>query len=104
MFGSPGADLTSCLQALDEHLSQSSYIVGHVPTKADTVVHDCIGRASASMNGPVLPSHPHFMRWWKHIESFGSNSKDFPQTDLSILLHFNLPHGKVPQVNIRMFA
>ncbi|XP_042203973.1 asparagine--tRNA ligase, cytoplasmic-like isoform X1 [Homarus americanus] len=95
--GSTEADLTQCLQALDEHLSQSSYIIGHVPTQADAVVHVCTSGLSPSQNGPVSPLYPHLVRWWRHIQSFGSDSKDFPQTDLGILSQFNLPDARLPQ-------
>ncbi|XP_069166967.1 asparagine--tRNA ligase, cytoplasmic isoform X2 [Procambarus clarkii] len=98
LSGSKEAELTPCLQDLDEHLSQSSYIVGHVPTQADTVVYNRVGGASP-LNGPIPSSYPHFMRWWKHIKSFGANLKDFPQTDLCVLSQFNLPDAPHTQLN-----
>ncbi|KAK8747770.1 hypothetical protein OTU49_016592 [Cherax quadricarinatus] len=45
LCSSPEASLTVCLQALDQHLSQSSYIVGHVPTQADTLKYEIIAKS-----------------------------------------------------------
>lgn len=95
--GSPVADLTPCLQALDLHLSESSYIVGHVPTQADSVAHQRIGSAGC---GALTQNYLHFTRWWRHIESFGSDSKGFPSTDLTVLSQFSLLDAYLPQVNI----
>nr|XP_053646778.1 asparagine--tRNA ligase, cytoplasmic-like [Cherax quadricarinatus] len=98
LCSSPEASLTVCLQALDQHLSQSSYIVGHVPTQADTLVLERMGKASPK-NGPLTSSYPHFTRWWRHIQSFDSDLKDLPQTDLCILKQFSLPDARLSQGN-----
>ncbi|KAK4298626.1 hypothetical protein Pmani_029045 [Petrolisthes manimaculis] len=89
-------DLTPCLQALDGHLCYSSYLVGHTPSQADTLAHS---RLSGGVwdSGDNNCGHPHFSRWWRHIDSFGPLTKDFPKTDLGVLTCFYLPDAVVSQ-------
>ena len=95
---SKGTDLSGCLEALDQHLSECSYIGGHTPSQADSVVHGRLAGAVPPHNGPALPSHLHLARWYKHIASFGSQVQHFPPADLSILSQFNLPSARLLQV------
>ncbi|XP_066940772.1 asparagine--tRNA ligase, cytoplasmic isoform X1 [Macrobrachium rosenbergii] len=93
--GTEVTDLTSCLQALDQHLSEVSYILGHSPTQADQVAHSHVGQAMSSGSSSIASSHPHFTRWCRHIESFGSGVKEFPKVDLSVLDQFSLPNNSL---------
>ncbi|XP_050719903.1 asparagine--tRNA ligase, cytoplasmic-like isoform X2 [Eriocheir sinensis] len=92
-----GTDLNPCLEALDQHLSQYSYIGGHTPSQADAVVHTRLAGSPHTSNGPAHPSLPHFMRWYKHMTSFGEGVRDFPSSDMSVLSQFNLPSARIPQ-------
>jgi len=61
----------SGVQALNSYLADKSYIEGFVPSQADLVVFEALGKAP---NGA-----DHALRWWKHIESYtSSEQKAFP--------------------------
>merc|ERR1712128_55383 len=88
---SSSTDLVPCLERLDSHLSDNSYLLGHVATQADTVAHECGGGKKPLKYNPAR-SLPHFTRWCKHIDTFTANElANFPSTDLSILTKFRLP-------------
>ncbi|XP_065337591.1 threonine--tRNA ligase 1, cytoplasmic-like isoform X1 [Cloeon dipterum] len=60
------------LSALDEHLSDRSYVDSFEPTQADASLFEMISVSK------IPQSLPHLSRWYKHIESFGSAIKLFP--------------------------
>ncbi|XP_059479608.1 threonine--tRNA ligase 1, cytoplasmic isoform X1 [Neocloeon triangulifer] len=67
-------DLSSAegLRGLDEHLGERSYVDGFEPSQADVGLFQMITLSK------VPQSLPHLIRWYKHIESFGSAVKLFP--------------------------
>lgn len=68
------------LKALDEHLSDRSYIDSFEPTQTDASVFQMIAFSKVSQ------SLPHLSRWYKHIQSFGSSvSKFAPSSAASIM-------------------
>lgn len=68
------------LKALDEHLSDRSYVDSFEPTQADASVFQMITLSK------VPQSLPHLTRWYKHIQSFGSSvSKFAPSSAASIM-------------------
>ncbi|CAH8515794.1 unnamed protein product [Heterobilharzia americana] len=61
----------SGLKKLDEFLLTRSYISGFQPTQADVTTFVAVGKLPSTNYGNVL-------RWYKHIDSFGTESKHFP--------------------------
>ena len=57
--------------SLNKYLEDRSYIDGHTPTQADTVVFAALGHFSTG-------SYVHLNRWYKHIESYGNDAAKFP--------------------------
>ena len=68
---------TAGVQALNGYLADKSYIEGFVPSQADLVVFEALGK------GPNLTDHA--LRWWKHIESYSADEeKAFPGSRKSV--------------------
>jgi glutathione S-transferase len=59
------------MSALNEFLSDKSYVGGFLPSQADTILFE-------AFRTPPLHSHPHALRWFLHIQSFGADRKNFP--------------------------
>jgi hypothetical protein len=59
------------MSALNEFMSDKSYVGGFLPSQADTILFE-------AFRAPPLPSHPHALRWFLHIQSFGGDRKYFP--------------------------
>ncbi|KAK4036193.1 elongation factor 1-beta' [Daphnia magna] len=59
------------VKALNDYLADRSYIEGYEPSQADVTTFKALGKAPAS-------SHPHALRWYNHINSFGSETSKFP--------------------------
>jgi len=60
------------LKALDEFLSDKSYIEGFSASQADVSVFEAVGSA------PDAAKYPNAARWYAHIASFGDEAKSFP--------------------------
>ncbi|XP_069694118.1 serine--tRNA ligase, cytoplasmic isoform X2 [Periplaneta americana] len=56
---------------LNNFLSDKSYVMGYIPSQADMILFEAI-------KDPPLLSHPHALRWYNHIESYGDGRKHFP--------------------------
>ena len=48
-------------------------IFSYEPSQADVSCFESLGKAPSS-------SHPHALRWYNHIKSFGAKSSEFPGT------------------------
>ncbi|KAJ9590744.1 hypothetical protein L9F63_016260 [Diploptera punctata] len=59
------------MNALNEFLCDKSYVGGFSPSQADSFLFD-------AFKAPPTESHPHALRWYAHIESFGGGRKNFP--------------------------
>ncbi|CAH8845489.1 unnamed protein product [Trichobilharzia szidati] len=68
-FGDLKSD--SGLKKLDEFLLTRSYISGYQPTQADVTTYTAVGKLPSANFINVL-------RWYKHIDSFGAERKQFP--------------------------
>lgn len=64
-------DTDAGMSALNEFMSDKSYIGGFLPSQADAILFE-------AFRAPPLPSHPHALRWFLHIQSFGGDRKYFP--------------------------
>lgn len=53
------------------YFSFLSHIFRYEPSQADVTTFKALGKAPAS-------SHPHALRWYNHINSFGSETSKFP--------------------------
>ena len=62
----------SSLQDLDSHLAEQSYIVGFSPSQADLEVIKYLKEKPKTET-------PHVLRWYNHIQSFGSSASQFPK-------------------------
>jgi len=59
------------VQALDSYLRDKSYIEGFIPSQADLVVFEALGKTPQGAD--------HALRWWKHIESYTADERrSFP--------------------------
>jgi hypothetical protein len=67
-FGDLGTD--AGLSALNEFMSDKSYVAGFLPSQADIILFE-------ALSAPPLHSYPHALRWFLHIQSFGSDRKNF---------------------------
>ena len=68
------ADLQfSSLQDLDSYLGDQSYIIGFSPSQADLEVIKLITEKPKA-------DTPNVLRWYNHIQSFGSASTNFPKS------------------------
>ncbi|XP_041365765.1 elongation factor 1-beta-like [Gigantopelta aegis] len=56
--------------ALNSFLADRSYIEGYEPTQADAVIF-------SALTGAPPSSLPHALRWWNHINSYGSEKAKF---------------------------
>ena len=54
------------IKALNDYLSDKSYIEGFVPSQADLVIFEALGKA---------PSSDHALRWWNQIASYTSDEQ-----------------------------
>jgi elongation factor 1-beta len=68
-FGDLGTD--AGISALNEFMSDKSYVGGFLPSQADIILFE-------ALRAPPLHSHPHALRWFLHIQSFGADKKNFP--------------------------
>ncbi|PSN55403.1 Serine--tRNA ligase [Blattella germanica] len=59
------------MSALNEFLSDQSYVDGYLPSQADTLVFE-------AMKTPPSHSYPHALRWYYHIKSYDGDRKSFP--------------------------
>ena len=64
-------DTDAGMSALNEFMSDKSYIGGFLPSQAHAILFE-------AFRAPPLPSHPHALRWFLHIQSFGGERKYFP--------------------------
>jgi hypothetical protein len=64
-------DTDAGMSALNEFMSDKSYIGGFLPSQADAILFE-------AFRAPPLPSHPHALRWFLHIQSFDGDRKYFP--------------------------
>jgi len=60
--------------ALNQYLSERSYIIGFAPSQADNELYEILAKVPESDMAP----HPHVLRWFRHISSFGIGRKAFP--------------------------
>merc|ERR1712059_37391 len=54
------------IKALNDYLSDKSYIEGFVPSQADLVIFEALGKA---------PSSDHALRWWNQIASYTADEQ-----------------------------
>ena len=54
------------IKALNNYLSDKSYIEGFVPSQADLVIFEALGKA---------PSSDHALRWWNQIASYTADEQ-----------------------------
>jgi len=59
------------LTKLNQHLQASSYVQGYEASSADNTTFEAI-------KSPPSAGHPHALRWYNHIKSFGDLKKKFP--------------------------
>jgi len=59
------------LTKLNEHLKNSSFIQGYELSSLDALTFEALNTAPTA-------SHPHALRWYKHVQSFGDLRKKFP--------------------------
>lgn len=64
-------DTDAGMSALNEFMSDKSYVGGFLPSQADTILFE-------AFRAPPLHTHPHALRWFLHIQSFGDDKKNFP--------------------------
>ncbi len=63
----------SCLKAVDEHLSECSYMLGYEASSVDSdVFKSLLPHKAAFSNGE---SYPNLVRWFGHIQSFSEEQK-----------------------------
>ncbi|GLH06187.1 Threonyl-tRNA synthetase, cytoplasmic [Gryllus bimaculatus] len=89
MFHARFGNLASAhgVEALNTFLSDRSYLEGFTPSQVDTSVYEALG---------CCPSEqfPHAYRWYKHIQSYGSERKSFVERKGgSLELHY-VDNGK----------
>ena len=66
------------LRLLDSYLSNYSYLSGYVPSQSDSVIFKYLG-------SPPKDKFINVLRWYNHIESFGSEVSSFPgRSDVTI--------------------
>jgi len=59
------------LTKLNDYLKHNSYVQGYEPSTVDTTTFNGLKAAPST-------SHPHALRWYNHIKSFGDLKKSFP--------------------------
>lgn len=64
-------DTDAGMSALNEFMSDKSYVGGFLPSQADTILFE-------AFRAPPLHTHPHALRWFSHVQSFGDDKKNFP--------------------------
>lgn len=58
-------------ETINNHLADRSYIEGYEPSQADVSVF-------RALNGPPPAKYVHYLRWYKHIKSYGKEIDKFP--------------------------
>ncbi|KAK7871401.1 hypothetical protein R5R35_006104 [Gryllus longicercus] len=61
------------MNALNTHLESASYILGYSPSQADSDLFELL-------KSKPPENFPHVLRWFTHIQSYGSDIKSFPKT------------------------
>uniref|UniRef100_A0A2L2Y487 Elongation factor 1-beta n=1 Tax=Parasteatoda tepidariorum TaxID=114398 RepID=A0A2L2Y487_PARTP len=59
------------IKSLNEYLADNSYIEGFQPSQADTTVFQALSSAPSAQ-------HPHALRWYNHIKSYGKSITSLP--------------------------
>ena len=81
----------SSLQDLDSHLGERSYIIGFSPSQADLEVIKFITEKPKA-------DTPNVLRWYNHIQSFGSASTNFPKSAGKVNVNINMSAEKKEDV------
>ena len=74
------------LKFLESHLTSRSYISDFEPTQNDEIVFRAVGHEPREEFCNVL-------RWYRHLNSFGSQRKDLPKSSITI----TFPSNAVPK-------
>ena len=83
----------SSLQDLDSYLADKSYIIGFSPTQADLEVIKFITDKPKS-------DTPNVLRWYRHIQSFGSATAKFPKSAGKVNVSKNISAEKEEDVDL----
>ncbi|XP_026491645.2 histidine--tRNA ligase, cytoplasmic isoform X1 [Vanessa tameamea] len=63
------------LEEINKHLSQFSYLSGHMPSKVDIETHN---KLDCNVH---FQNYPHLKRWWYHMRSFSDSERSlFPES------------------------
>ena len=65
------------LDFLDKYLKDKSYCFGFSPSKADSLIWEELKKAPCE-------KYENLLRWYRHISSYGSERKVFPNSDIEL--------------------
>ena len=83
----PSLNTADGLKYLDSHLTSRSYISDCEPTQNDDTVFRALGHEPSEEFCNVL-------RWYRHIQSFGSHRKDLPKSSITLTIPSNSAESK----------
>ena len=83
----PSLNTADGLKYLDSHLTSRSYISDCEPTQSDDTVFRALGHEPSEEFCNVL-------RWYRHIQSFGSHRKDLPKSSITLTIPSNSAESK----------
>ena len=83
----PSLNTADGLKYLDSHLTSRSYISDCEPTQNDDTVFRALGHEPSEEFCNVL-------RWYRHVQSFGSHRKDLPKSSITLTIPSNSAESK----------
>ena len=91
----PSLNTADGLKYLDSHLTSRSYISDCEPTQNDDAVFRALGHEPSEEFCNVL-------RWYRHLQSFGSHRKDLPKSSITLTIPSNSAESKCSGEEVEM--